>query len=135
MKNFGRWQRRSILTGEPDKVTIQMSAPRTLTTGDVMFAVGKLGRAAGFEPMVGKISVAKDPKIAVFDMSAKAAKQLVDFSSEQNLESISFELCSTLPTLQSVEGSVSFFFVVLCDRGLLALFFLVYLGQRVVSNE
>lgn len=78
-----------------------------LTTGDVMFAVGKLGRAAGFEPMVGKISVAKDPKIAVFDMSARAAKTLIEFSSQQNLESISFIQCSILPALQSVEGSVS----------------------------
>lgn len=86
-----------------------MSAPRTLTTGDVMFAVGKLGRAAGFEPMVGKISVAKDPTIAVFDMSAKAAEQLVNFSKEQNLESIVFALCTDLPTLQSINGGVRYF--------------------------
>ena len=83
-----------------------MNAPRPLTTGDVMFAVGKLGRAAGFEPMVGKISVAKDPTSAVFDMSAKAAEQLVNFSKEQNLESIVFSLCTVLPPLQAINGMV-----------------------------
>lgn len=97
-------QRRSILTGEPDKITVQMDAPRSLTTGDVMFAVGKLGKAAGFEPMVGKISIAKDPTTAVFDMSAKAAEQLVQFSQAQNLESISFSTCTVLPALQPVIG-------------------------------
>lgn len=100
-------QRRSILTGEPDKVTLQMDAPRALTSGDVMFAVGKLSRAAGFDPVVGKISVGKDPSTAVFDMSAKAAEDLVQFSKEQNLESITFSMCTELPVLQAVAGMVS----------------------------
>lgn len=94
-----------MLTGEPDKVTVQMVAPRQLTSGDVMFAVGKLGRAAGFEPMVGKIAVAKDPTTAVFDMSTEAAEQLIKFSKEQNLESIEFSMCPVLPVLQEVPVS------------------------------
>lgn len=89
-----------MLTGEPDKVTVQMVAPRQLTSGDVMFAVGKLGRAAGFEPMVGRIAIAKDPTTAVFDMSTEAADQLIKFSKEQNLESIEFKMCPVLPVLQ-----------------------------------
>jgi hypothetical protein len=32
-------------TGEPDMVTVQMSAPRALVSSDVMFAVSKLSRA------------------------------------------------------------------------------------------
>ncbi|CAM9480566.1 unnamed protein product [Hapterophycus canaliculatus] len=96
--------RRSMLTGEPDKVTVQMVAPRQLTSGDVMFAVGKLGRAAGFEPMVGKIAIAKDPTTAVFDMATDAADELVKFSKEQNLESIEFTMCPVLPLLQEVPG-------------------------------
>ena len=94
-----------MLTGEPDKVTVQMVAPRQLTSGDVMFAVGKLGRAAGFEPMVGKIAVAKDPTTAVFDMATDAADQLIKFSKEQNLESIEFSMCPVLPLLQEVPVS------------------------------
>ncbi|CAM9408692.1 unnamed protein product [Ectocarpus sp. 6 AP-2014] len=96
--------RRSMLTGEPDKVTVQMVAPRQLTSGDVMFAVGKLGRAAGFEPMVGRIAIAKDPTTAVFDMSTEAADQLIKFSKEQNLESIEFKMCPVLPVLQEAPG-------------------------------
>lgn len=99
-------QRRSMLTGEPDKVTVQMVAPRQLTSGDVMFAVGKLGRAAGFEPMVGKIAIAKDPTTAVFDMATDAADELVKFSKEQNLESIEFTMCPVLPLLQEVPVSL-----------------------------
>lgn len=94
-----------MLTGEPDKVTVQMVAPRQLTSGDVMFAVGKLGRAAGFEPMVGKIAVAKDPTTAVFDMDTSAADQLIKFSQEQNLESIEFSLCPVLPLLPDLPVS------------------------------
>lgn len=94
------------MTGEPEKVTLQMAAPRPLTTGDVMFAVGKLSRAAGFEPDVGKISIAQDPTIAVFDMSTKAAEELVTFSEEQNLESVNFVFCSDLPKLQTVQFGV-----------------------------
>lgn len=94
-----------MLTGEPDKVTVQMVAPRQLTSGDVMFAVGKLGRAAGFEPMVGKIAIAKDPTTAVFDMATNAADELVKFSKEQNLESIEFTMCPVLPVLQEVPVS------------------------------
>lgn len=98
---------RSILTGDPDKSTVRMTAPRPLTTGDVMFAVGKLGRAAGFETLVGKICIGRDPTVAVFDMTPKAAKELVEFSGAQALESIEFALCDELPELQSVNDQVS----------------------------
>lgn len=83
-----------------------MTAPRALTTGDVMFAVGKLSRAAGFEPDVGKISIAQDPTTAVFDMPTKVAEELVKFSEEQNLESVKFVFCTELPKLQTVNFGV-----------------------------
>lgn len=94
-------QRRSILTGEPDKVAVQMSAPRTLNIGDIMFAVAKLGRAAGVDPGIGKIVICKDSKSAVFDMGYKAAEELIKFALQQNLEAISFSVCSILPALQT----------------------------------
>ncbi|KAG5192078.1 P-loop containing nucleoside triphosphate hydrolase protein [Tribonema minus] len=37
-------QQRSMLTGEPDMATVQLTAHRPLTAGDVMFAVDKLAR-------------------------------------------------------------------------------------------
>lgn len=111
-----------MLTGEPDKVTVQMVAPRQLTSGDVMFAVGKLGRAAGFEPMVGRIAIAKDPTTAVFDMSTEAADQLIKFSQEQNLESIEFKMCPVLPVLQEAPVRRRFFFCAGLRAGFVFLF-------------
>lgn len=94
-----------MLTGEPDKVALLMSAPRTLSIGDVMFAVNKLSRAAGVDPGVGKIVICENPKSAVFDMPYKEAEKLVSFAQEQNLEAISFRACSELPALQKPQES------------------------------
>lgn len=88
-----------------------MEAPRPLTNGDVMFAVGKLSRSAGFDATLGRITIAKDPMVAVFDMAASAASSLIKFSQEQNLESIKFSLCTVVPPLQFTGGVSSSFFV------------------------
>jgi ATP-dependent RNA helicase DDX21 len=93
-------QARSMLTGEPGMTTVQMSAPRPLSPGDVMFAVGKLGRAADENYDVGKITLAKDMKIALFDLSAEQAAALVEFSQSQELREIQFSVPVELPVLQ-----------------------------------
>ena len=67
---------RSLLTGETGYATVEMSNSRgrTVTAGDVMFAVSKLSRMSqqdselGFDGDVGKIQSNEDTGVAVFDM-------------------------------------------------------------------
>jgi len=99
---------RSLLTGEEDKATLAMVAPRPLKTSDVVYAVSKLlervppaeGQPGSSEDRVGAVRVCKEPTKAVFDVRASTARRLLAFVSEQNFNKFAFEECDTLPQLQ-----------------------------------
>jgi len=110
--------RRSLLTGEEDLMTLAMTAPRDLRTGDVVYAVNKLldrlddERRAGDEDdvaaaqqqrtsTVGMVKICKDPRHAVFDLDEALALDLLAFVARQQLNRFAFEECVVLPPLQS----------------------------------
>eukprot|EP00588_Corethron_pennatum_P011030 CAMPEP_0194270286 /NCGR_PEP_ID=MMETSP0169-20130528/4297_1 /TAXON_ID=218684 /ORGANISM="Corethron pennatum, Strain L29A3" /LENGTH=837 /DNA_ID=CAMNT_0039012281 /DNA_START=224 /DNA_END=2735 /DNA_ORIENTATION=+ len=111
-KRSARAEHRSLLTGEAGYCTVQMESARgkTITPGDVMFAVNKLSRMSreseesdeesdseesdseddssekslAFEADVGKIQLNQESGTACFDMSDDDAVNLVAFAKNIN---------------------------------------------------
>lgn len=105
-------QPRSLLTGEDGFMTISMTAPRELRTGDVVYAVSQLlermrtnSNAAGAElddagRAVGAVRICEQADKAVFDLPANKARELLTFVDSQRLSKFSFVECHELPSLQ-----------------------------------
>ena len=105
---------RSVLTGEADRTTLLMSAPRPLKTSDVVYAVSKLlervpkqeGATPNDNDRVGAVRVCREPSQAVFDVRSTTAQRLLAFCEEQNFNKFTFEVCEVLPQLQPRSGGL-----------------------------
>ncbi|KAJ8598665.1 hypothetical protein CTAYLR_003076 [Chrysophaeum taylorii] len=103
---------RSLLTGDDDTMTLSMTAPRDLRTGDVVYAVARLlerlPSAAAADDLgdakVGAVRVCAKPNSAVFDLPAKKARELLHFIDTQKLSKFSFTECHELPQLQRTQN-------------------------------
>jgi len=105
-------QPRSLLTGEDGVMTLAMTAPRDLRTGDVVYAVSRLlERLPSYNEndnsgsAVGVVRVCEQPDNAVFDLPALKARELLKFVATQSLSKFSFSECTELPALQRTFNS------------------------------
>ena len=95
---------RSLITGELGLATVQMtnSRGRPVSTGDVMFTVGKLSRMSKregdvtFDSDIGKIQVNPANGLAYFDMGVEDAKKLLEFSKDIDAGGAEFTILKEL---------------------------------------
>lgn len=96
---------RSLITGEDDKMSISMTAPRELRTSDVVYAVSQIfKRASPVDDdegrVVGAIRIAEDPTTAIFDLPTNKAREFLAYIETQSFSKFSFVECHELPRLQ-----------------------------------
>eukprot|EP00180_Rhodochaete_pulchella_P003036 Plantae.Rhodophyta-Rhodochaete_pulchella.ctg4915.p1 GENE.Plantae.Rhodophyta-Rhodochaete_pulchella.ctg4915~~Plantae.Rhodophyta-Rhodochaete_pulchella.ctg4915.p1 ORF type:complete len:685 (+),score=99.57 Plantae.Rhodophyta-Rhodochaete_pulchella.ctg4915:104-2056(+) len=91
---------RSCLTGELKKKTLLMKSTsgNFLNTGRVLQRITKLAEDNGFRVRVGKVAIADDPLMAVFDLTVKEADLLLAVKQSRRAD-FSLEICKDLPEL------------------------------------
>jgi hypothetical protein len=68
---------------------------------DVMFAVSKMAEYCDVSARsIGRVSIAMDATMAVFDLPSEDATKLVEFAQQQALKQFQFEVTDELPELQ-----------------------------------